>query len=89
VWARPAERGSALWAVDHNHRLRARLVERFPAEVNAIDRYFALVHETVAATHDFFAGKAFPPLIGAMVMPLARGRFFRLSDRTTREGLSR
>ncbi len=67
--------------------LRARLVERFPAELNAIDRYFALVHETVAATHDFFAGKAFPRLIGAMVMPLARGRFFRLSDRTTREVL--
>jgi hypothetical protein len=28
--------------------LRARLVERFPDEVNALDRYFALVHETVA-----------------------------------------
>jgi all-trans-retinol 13,14-reductase len=67
--------------------LRARLVERFPAEANAIDRYFALVHEAVAATHDFFASKAFPRLIGAMVMPLARGRFFRLSDRTTREVL--
>ena len=67
--------------------LRARLVERFPAEVNAIERYFALVHETVAATHDFFAGKAFPRLLGAMMMPLARGRFFRLADRTTREVL--
>lgn len=67
--------------------LRARLVERFPTELNAIDRYFALVHETVAATHDFLAGKAFPRLIGAMVMPLARSRFFRLSDRTTREVL--
>ena len=67
--------------------LRARLVERFPAERNAIDRYFALVHDTVAAMHDFFASKAFPRLIGAMVMPLARSRFFRLSDRTTREVL--
>jgi all-trans-retinol 13,14-reductase len=67
--------------------LRARLVERFPTELNAIDRYFALVHETVAATHDFLASKAFPRLIGAMVMPFARGRFFRLSDRTTREVL--
>jgi all-trans-retinol 13,14-reductase len=67
--------------------LRARLVERFPAEMSAIDRYFALVHETVAATHDFFAAKAFPRLIGALVMPLARARFFRLSDRTTREVL--
>jgi phytoene dehydrogenase-like protein len=67
--------------------LRARLVERFPAEEHAIDRYFALVHATVAALHDFFAGRALPRLIDAMVNPLARRRFFRHSDRTTREVL--
>jgi all-trans-retinol 13,14-reductase len=67
--------------------LRARLVERFPGEAHAIDRYFALVHATVAALHDFFASKAFPRLIGAMVKPLARRRFFRYSDHTTREVL--
>ena len=65
--------------------LRARLTERFPAEVNAIDRYFTLVHETVAAMHDFFASKAVPRVIGTMLKPLARRRFFRLSDRTTRD----
>lgn len=67
--------------------LRARLLERFPAEAAAIDRYFALVHETVAAMEDYFAGKAFPPLLGAVAMPLARRRFFRHADRTTREVL--
>lgn len=67
--------------------LRARLRERFPAEAVAIDRYFALVREAVAALPDYFAGKALPPLLGAVVRPLARRRFFRHADRTTREVL--
>lgn len=67
--------------------LRAALIDRFPAEAGAIDRYFTLVHEAVAATHDFFASKALPRVLGALMMPLARRRFFRHSDRTTREVL--
>ena len=67
--------------------LRAQLAATFPAEVTAIDRYFALVRETVAAMHEYFASKAFPRLLGAMLMPLARWRFFRHADRTTREVL--
>ena len=67
--------------------LRARLHETFPAERAAIDRYFALVHEAVAAMHDFLATRAYPRLVGAVLKPLARRRFFRLSDRTTRQVL--
>ncbi|MCC6849472.1 MAG: NAD(P)/FAD-dependent oxidoreductase [Deltaproteobacteria bacterium] len=67
--------------------LRAELVRRFPSESGAIDRYFALVHRAVAALQDFFATKTFPRLIGAVVKPMARRRFFRLADRTTREVL--
>ena len=67
--------------------LRAALVAHFPAEAVAIDRYFALVHEAVAAMYDFFASKALPRLLGAVVMPMARRRFFHHSDRTTREVL--
>lgn len=67
--------------------LRAELVRRFPGEATAIDRYFRLVHETVDALQDFFATKAFPRLIGAVVKPMARRRFFRHSDRTTLEVL--
>ena len=67
--------------------LRARLHEAFPAERAAIDRYFALVHEAVAAMHDFLATRAYPRLVGAVLKPLARRRFFRLSDRTTRQVL--
>jgi all-trans-retinol 13,14-reductase len=68
--------------------LRAALVRRFPAEAGAIDRYFALVHQAVAALQDFFATKAFPRLIGAVVKPMAKRRFYRFSDRTTREVLT-
>lgn len=67
--------------------LRAELVRRFPSEAGAIDRYFGLVHQAVAAVQDFFATKAFPRLIGAVVKPMARRRFFRLADRTTRDVL--
>ncbi len=67
--------------------LRAELVRRFPSEAGAIDRYFALVHEAVAALQGFFATKAFPRLLGAVVKPMAKRRFYQLSDRTTREVL--
>lgn len=67
--------------------LRARLRETFPREHAAIDRYFALVHESVAAMQDFLATKAYPRVVGAVLKPLARRRFFRLADRTTREVL--
>jgi all-trans-retinol 13,14-reductase len=64
--------------------LRAALVQRFPSEAGAIDRYFALVHEACAALQDFFATKAMPRLIGAVVKPFAKRRFYQFSDRTTR-----
>lgn len=67
--------------------LRDELARRFPAEVAAIDRYFALVHESVAATQDFLATRAMPRLLGAVLKPLARRRFFRFADRTTRQVL--
>jgi len=67
--------------------LRARLHAEFPAERAAIERYFALVHEAVAALQDFLATKAYPRVVGAVLKPLARRRFFRFSDRTTREVL--
>jgi len=67
--------------------LKARLHADFPDEALAIDRYFELVHQAVDAVQDFFAVKAFPRLIGAVVKPMARRNFHRFSDRTTREVL--
>lgn len=67
--------------------LRAALQKEFPAEGAAIDRYFALVARAVAAMQDFLASKAYPRLVGALLMPRARRRFFELADRTTREVL--
>ena len=67
--------------------LRERLHAAFPSERAAIERYFELVHEAVSAMHDFLATRAYPRLVAAVLKPLARRRFFRLSDRTTREVL--
>jgi all-trans-retinol 13,14-reductase len=64
--------------------LRAELTRRFPSEAAAIDRYFALVHEAVGTVHDFFATKALPRLLGSVLRPMAKRRFHRFSDRTTR-----
>ena len=63
--------------------LRAALVRDFPAETQAIDRYFLLVADAAAAMQRFFATKAMPRLLAAVLMPLTKRRFFRFSDRTT------
>ena len=65
-------------------KLRERLVETFPDERAAIERYFETVHECVAAMQDFLATKAMPRLVGAVVKPMAKRRFYKFSDRTTR-----
>ena len=67
--------------------LRAELVRRFPSEAAAVDRYFTLVHEAVAALQGFLATKALPRLVGAVLRPMAKRRFHRYSDRTTRQVL--
>ncbi|HEY2774846.1 MAG TPA: NAD(P)/FAD-dependent oxidoreductase [Candidatus Binatia bacterium] len=67
--------------------LRRELVARFPAEAGAIDRYFELVDAAAATLQDFLATRAMPRLVGALIKPMARRRFFRFSDRTTREVL--
>jgi len=64
--------------------LRQRLCTEFPKETGAIDRYLVLIHKAVAAMHEFLATKAYPRLVAAVLKPLARRRFFELSDRTTR-----
>lgn len=67
--------------------LRRALRDAFPEEGPAIDRYFALVRRAASAMRDFLATKAYPRLLGAVLMPRARRRFFELADRTTREVL--
>jgi phytoene dehydrogenase-like protein len=63
------------------------LQRRFPAEVQAIDAYFALVQRVIASTPSFFMEKALPAPLAALAGPFLRRRFLRYARRTTREVL--
>ncbi len=67
--------------------LEAALGRRFPREVDALRRYFALVEETVDGIQAHFQAKAMPALLAPLARPFARRRFAELAARTTREVL--
>jgi all-trans-retinol 13,14-reductase len=60
------------------------LQQRFPAERQAIDAYFALVQRVMASTSSFFMEKALPGPLAALAGPFLRWRFLRYARRTTR-----
>jgi phytoene dehydrogenase-like protein len=67
--------------------LQAALKEWFPGEATAIDRYFALVHQTVARAQSFFMEKALPAPLALLAGGILRRGFLKLAGRTTREVL--
>jgi all-trans-retinol 13,14-reductase len=67
--------------------LRRDLKRHFPREVRAIDRYFAMVAEVVAASGRYFMAKALPAPVAALAGPLLRRGFMRYAERTTRSVL--
>ena len=67
--------------------LRRDLKGLFPREARAIDRYFAMVAEVVAATGRYFMSKALPTPIAALAGPLLCRPFMRYAQRTTRSVL--
>ncbi len=67
--------------------LRRHLHASFPREVAAIDRYFALVEQAVAASRNYFMAKALPAGVAAILGPVLRRPFLRLAARTTRSVL--
>jgi all-trans-retinol 13,14-reductase len=67
--------------------LRAMLLERFPAEHEAIDAYFAAVRAAASASMPFQVAKTLPGPVAALAGPLLRRDFRRWADRTTREVL--
>ena len=69
--------------VKGRERFRARMVEYFPAERAAIDRYLALVAETVKAGKLYFMEKALPPALARLAGPLLRWKLLRRSRQTT------
>ena len=67
--------------------LRRDLKRHFPREAGAIDRYFAMVAEVVAASGGYFMAKALPAPIAALAGPHLRRHFMRYAERTTRSVL--
>ena len=64
-------------------QFRDALVERFPAEAKAIDRYLDLVGKAVHASQMFFTEKAVPAAVAALFGGLMRRRAQQFTRRTT------
>lgn len=69
-------------------KFRDQLVEHFPQEAAAIDRYLELVDQCAKGSKNFFASKALPGLVSTVAGPFMRGPFLRLARRTTLDVLS-
>src|SRR5271166_233303 len=67
--------------------LRRDLKRHFPQEAHAIDRYFAIVAEVVAASRRYFMAKALPAPVAALAGPLLGRAFMRYAEQTTRSVL--
>lgn len=70
-------------------RFRDRMKEYFPMETAAIDRYVGVVCDAARASSLYFAEKALPARIAALVGAPMRTPFLRYASRTTAEVLGR
>lgn len=61
---------------------RDRMIEYFPSEETAVDRYLELVAETTGGARSFFAAKALPRPAAAVAGPFMRRAFLRHASRT-------
>lgn len=69
-------------------QFRAGLVEQFPDQTAAIDRYLELIDQCSRSSKNFFAAKALPGVVSTVVGPFLRAPFLRLARRTTLDVLS-
>ena len=67
--------------------LKRSLKKRFPKETQAIDKYFALVQQSVKSSFSFFKASALPSLIDYFVGGYLRREFLSLAKQTTRQVL--
>jgi len=63
------------------------LMERFPGEEEAINRYVELVRKSSGLGKNFFKERTLPPLLAKIIGPFWRNKYLALSDRTTKEVL--
>jgi len=66
---------------------RARMLDYFPDEKEAIDGYLDRVREAIGGSQGFFAEKAVPAPVALLAGPWMRRRFLRHADRTVGEVL--
>jgi phytoene dehydrogenase-like protein len=66
---------------------RERLLQSFPDEITAIDRYIAAVKACTRASRLYYAEKAVPAPLAALVGGLMRWPYMRWAKQTTREVL--
>jgi all-trans-retinol 13,14-reductase len=66
---------------------RDRMIEYFPDEAAAIDRYLELVKETTRSARGFFGAKALPGPVAAIAGPWMRRGFLRHASRTVADVL--
>lgn len=68
-------------------RLKAALVDRFPEEAAAIERYFQLIARVQRSMRLYYLDKALPSFLSRVIGPLLRWRYLRDADRTVGEVL--
>ncbi len=68
--------------------LKADLIKWFPAEEKAIEAYFRLVDDATGASRGYYTDRAFSRWLGNIIGYFTRGKFLKVSDRTTLEVLS-
>ncbi|MFT6807130.1 MAG: all-trans-retinol 13,14-reductase [Saprospiraceae bacterium] len=67
---------------------KEQLVDYFPDEAKAIDKYVELIFAANKTSKNFFMDKALPPLMSTLSVGMLRRPFYKFSDRTTYDVLS-
>ncbi|MCB0653790.1 MAG: NAD(P)/FAD-dependent oxidoreductase [Saprospiraceae bacterium] len=68
-------------------QFKAKLIEYFPDEKNAINDYVNLIFECTKTSRNFYVDKALPPVLSKLIGGWMRKPFNQFSDRTTYEVL--
>ncbi|HTV74243.1 MAG TPA: hypothetical protein VME66_11115, partial [Candidatus Acidoferrales bacterium] len=69
-------------------RFREGLLQAFPREGRALDRYLAAIAEVDAASFPFFTEKGVPPVVSQIAGSFMRAPFMRYAKRTTADVLA-
>ncbi len=74
---------------DTREEFRQTLVDAFPSEQQAIDRYFVAVREAVGAMRGFYLSRAMPRWLGAVTEPIVARAARRMLSATTAQVLDK